>query len=206
MSPAPGVIRSTASNRLGNEAIQTSWAKRRRRAPARLRTRLPPIPCGRGLTDAGRDFADAARCQATFHLAQPDVPPPPCIRASSIARDPTCERAASVRSRKFACSERTRRVRANVIRADRKTPGLIPRTTVLRVPPYATRQRQSSSERQIPGARTRRGAGDTGGASAAADSAATRRAVQVTRTRPATPGCADYQEHRPHRLTFARTT
>jgi hypothetical protein len=74
---------------------------------------------------------------------------PLSMRAASIARDPTCERAASARSRKFACRERPRRVRTNVIRGDGTPPGLMPRTTVLRVPPYATRQRQRSSERQI---------------------------------------------------------
>ena len=145
-------MRSTASNRLGHAAIPTSSAKRRRRAPERLRTRLPPMPCGRGLTDAGRGLADAARCQATFRSAEhlaPDVPRPPSLRASSIARDATWERAASVRSRKLPAARRSRRVRPNVIRADGKTSGLIPRTTLLRVPPYATRQRQSSSERQI---------------------------------------------------------
>jgi hypothetical protein len=43
---------------------------------------------------------------------------PLSTRAARIARDPTCERAASARSRKFACSERPRRVRAHVIRGD----------------------------------------------------------------------------------------
>src|SRR5262245_66501728 len=59
MSPAPRVIRTTASNRFGDGVNRWSAANRRHRAPGRLRTLLPPVPCGRGLTDAGRDLADA---------------------------------------------------------------------------------------------------------------------------------------------------
>src|SRR5262249_2223874 len=83
------------------------------------------------------------------HLSQPEALLAAFqTRAASIARDPTCERAASARSWKFACSERPRRVRANVIRAGQSTPGVMPRMTEPQVTPYATRQRKSSSEKQ----------------------------------------------------------
>src|SRR5262245_34284314 len=65
MSPAPRVIRTTASNRFGNGVNRSSSANRRHRASGRLRTRLTPVPCGRGLTDAGRDLADAAGRELT---------------------------------------------------------------------------------------------------------------------------------------------
>jgi hypothetical protein len=141
-SPAPGVIRSTASHRFGNEAIHTSLAKRRRRAPERLRTRLSPIPCGRGLTDAGRNLADAALAlqRSPGHLAQPEALPAAFYaRRQYRSRPDVC--ACRFSAKPEICLQRPRRVRAHVIRGDGKPPGLMPRTTVRRVPPYATRQR-----------------------------------------------------------------